>query len=130
MPWQRISSVAEMKFNVPNNCPTQKMAIETAHRTWPVPCPGPATSPSALRGHEKRGDGHQECAEGHPERQHVEARKRHVLGAHLDGQEIIAETRQRRGGQHEEDHDGPMHGHQLQVVLWSEDTTRRAVLGE
>ena len=33
MPWQRMSRVVEMKFNEPSNCPMQKMAIETAHRT-------------------------------------------------------------------------------------------------
>ncbi len=32
IPLQRISRVVEMKFNEPSNCPTQKMAIETAQR--------------------------------------------------------------------------------------------------
>src|SRR5579862_1588978 len=50
MPWQRMSRVVLMKFSAPSNCPMQKMPMEMAQKTWPVPCPGPATAPSALRG--------------------------------------------------------------------------------
>src|SRR5580658_4980665 len=50
MPRVRISSVVVMKFSEPSNWPTQKMAIESAHRTTPVPSPGPPTSPIALSG--------------------------------------------------------------------------------
>ena len=50
IPLQRMSSVVVMKFRAPSNWPTQKIAIETAHKTWPIPCPGPAIAPKALRG--------------------------------------------------------------------------------
>src|SRR5438309_180096 len=50
IPLVRISSVVVMKFNAPSNWPMQKRAIEVAQRTTPVPSPGPATDPTALRG--------------------------------------------------------------------------------
>ena len=50
MPRVRMSSVVVMKFNEPSNWPTQKMAIELAHRTTPIPCPGPDAGPIALSG--------------------------------------------------------------------------------
>src|ERR1700730_14594125 len=50
MPLARRSRVVGMKFNDPNSWPTQKRAIEVAQRTTPVPCPGPATLPTALSG--------------------------------------------------------------------------------
>ena len=65
-----------------------------------------------------------------PERHHVEVRERHVFRAGLDGQEEIAERGERGSGEHEEDHDGAVHGHQLQVVLRRHHVTRRARLGE
>src|SRR3984957_4816600 len=50
MPLVRMSSVVVMKFSDPSNCPTQKIAIELAHSTTPMPCPGPPTAPIALSG--------------------------------------------------------------------------------
>src|SRR5207247_6041248 len=50
MPRVRISSVVVMKFNAPSSWPTQNRAMEVAHRTTPVPSPGPATDPTALSG--------------------------------------------------------------------------------
>src|SRR5215470_12048464 len=50
MPLVRRSRVVVMKFREPSNWPTQKMAIDVAHSTTPVPSPGPATLPSALSG--------------------------------------------------------------------------------
>src|SRR6266404_5328520 len=50
IPLVRISSVVVMKFNDPSNCPIQKRVIETAQSTTPVPSPGPAMDPTALRG--------------------------------------------------------------------------------
>src|SRR5204862_6164845 len=50
MPLVRMSRVVVMKFKDPRNCPTQKRAIEIAHRTTPLPSPGPATDPTALSG--------------------------------------------------------------------------------
>jgi len=50
MPLQRISSTVEMKFRAPSNCPIQKIPMAAAQRTWPVPCPGPASFPIALSG--------------------------------------------------------------------------------
>src|SRR5271166_938090 len=49
-PLVRISRVVVMKFNDPNNWPMQKMPIDAAHKTTPVPSPGPPTAPTALSG--------------------------------------------------------------------------------
>src|ERR1700722_777973 len=50
IPLVRMSRVVVMKFKEPSNCPTQKMAIEEAHKITPRPCPGPDTEPTALKG--------------------------------------------------------------------------------
>src|ERR1700722_4665848 len=50
MPLQRISSVVVMKFSDPSNCPMQKIPIEVAQSTTPMPWPGPPTEPIALNG--------------------------------------------------------------------------------
>src|ERR1039458_352695 len=52
--------------------------------------------------------------------------ERHVFCAGLDGQEEIAECGERGGGEHEEDHDGAVHGHQLQVILRRHQSIREA----
>src|SRR5580692_7394356 len=49
-PFVLISKVVVMKFKEPSNWPMQKMAIEVAQRTTPVPSPGPPTEPTALSG--------------------------------------------------------------------------------
>src|SRR5450756_80538 len=50
IPLTRRSSVVVMKFNEPNNWPTQNRAMEAAQRTTPAPWPGPPTEPTALSG--------------------------------------------------------------------------------
>src|SRR5580704_6209266 len=50
MPLTRRSSVVVMKFNEPNNWPTQNSAMEIIQRTTPRPCPGPETAPTELSG--------------------------------------------------------------------------------
>src|ERR1700690_2543217 len=50
IPRVRISSVVVMKFSEPSNWPMQKIAMEVAHKTTPVPSPGPAAEPTALSG--------------------------------------------------------------------------------
>src|SRR5258706_10355656 len=50
IPLARRSSVVGIKFNAPNNWPMQNRAIESAQRTTPSPCPGPAAEPTALSG--------------------------------------------------------------------------------
>src|SRR5437868_6043540 len=50
IPLVRMSSVVVIKFKEPSNWPMQKIAIDAAQRTTPVPSPGPATDPSALSG--------------------------------------------------------------------------------
>ena len=50
IPRVRMSRVVVMKFSEPSNWPTQKRPIEIAHRTTPVPSPGPPTGPIAFRG--------------------------------------------------------------------------------
>jgi hypothetical protein len=100
MPFTRRSSVVVMKFNEPSNWPTQKIAIEIAQRTTPVPCPGTSDRTDGIqRGvlrpsaqsrtvtYKKRRDQNQKGRERHPERHHVEAGEGHVFRAHLDGQE-------------------------------------------
>ena len=57
-------------------------------------------------------------------------REGHVFGARLDGQKEIAECGERGGGEHKEDHDRAVHGHQLQVILRRHHVARRAGLGE
>ena len=75
--------------------------------------------------HEERRHHHHQRQEGGPERHHVQHRERHVLGADLDGQEVVAETALRHGGQHEEHHDGAVHGHQRKVQLGRHHAARR-----
>ena len=109
----------------------------------PCPRPGPATLPTALSGRvggpsaEGRSVADEECDtrtrkadERDPERHHVEVGKGHVFRAHLDGQKVIAEGGKGRSGENEEDHDGGMHGHQLQVVLRRHHIPGRAILGK
>src|SRR5689334_17019737 len=50
IPRVRMSRVVVIKLSEPNNCPTQKIAIASAHRTTPAPSPGPPTCPTALNG--------------------------------------------------------------------------------
>src|SRR6266403_5579882 len=50
MPLTLRSSVVVMKFNAPNNWPTQKSAMEIIQRITPSPWPGPATAPTELSG--------------------------------------------------------------------------------
>ena len=130
MPLTRRSSVVVMKFNEPNNWPTQNSAIEVIQRTTPRTLAGacdrthgiergvlrPATQGRSVAHEEGRHQNH-EAGECDPERHHVEVREGHVFGAYLDGQEEITEGREGSGREHKEDHDGAMHGHQLQVVL-------------
>src|SRR6267143_3302834 len=50
IPFARKSSVVEMKFSEPSNCPIQNSEIDIAQRFWPHPRPGPASLPTALSG--------------------------------------------------------------------------------
>ena len=70
---------------------------------------------------------HQECDKSSPERHHVKSRESHVFRADLNGQEIVSKTRERRIGQHEEDHEGAVHGQQREVVFGCHHTARRSV---
>ncbi len=88
---------------------------------------GPATQGRSIT-HEERRDQNQEGHERDPEGHHVEVGKGHVLGAYLNGQEVIAEGREWRRGEHEKDHDRAMHGHQLQVVLGRHHAAGCAIL--
>ena len=46
------------------------------------------------------------------------------------GKEIVAEAGEGSGGQDKEDHDGAVHGHQLQVILGREYAARSSGLGQ
>src|SRR5271157_4073028 len=50
IPLQRISSTVEIKFRAPSNWPMQKTPRAAAQMTCPVPSPGPAALPIALKG--------------------------------------------------------------------------------
>jgi hypothetical protein len=50
IPRVRMLSSVVMKFKAPSNEPTQKIAMLMIHRFMPIPCPGPAICPSALKG--------------------------------------------------------------------------------
>src|ERR1022692_3297234 len=50
IPRVRMSSVVVMKLSEPSNWPTQKIAMEVAQRTTPIPSPGPPAEPTALKG--------------------------------------------------------------------------------
>src|SRR5271156_3972875 len=50
MPLTRRSRVVVMKFNEPNNWPTQNNAMEIIQRMTPRPWPGPEIPPTELRG--------------------------------------------------------------------------------
>ena len=49
-PFVRRSSVVTMKFSAPISEATQKMKMLMIQRFIPIPCPGPADSPSADSG--------------------------------------------------------------------------------
>ena len=127
MPLARRSSMVVMKFSAPISDATQKIAMLMIHRSAPSCSPGPALGKRAQRrvagpavqrraaGDEERGEHDHERDERGPERKHVQDRERHVLRADLDRQEVIAESALRRRGQHEEHHDGAVHGQQAEV---------------
>ncbi len=128
MPLTRRSSVVVMKFSEPSNWPTQKMRDRSRPENYAHALAGAGNRahraqrrilrPSAQSGpvaNEERRDQNHEGHKCDPERHHVEAGEGHVLGADLNRQKEIAESREGRGGQHKEDHDGAVHGHQLQV---------------
>ncbi len=50
IPRVRMLSSVVMKFSAPSNEPTQKIAMLISKDSCPSPCPGPATSPTALNG--------------------------------------------------------------------------------
>ena len=68
-------------------------------------------------GHKEGRKHHPHAQEGDPEGQHVQHRKGHVVGPDLDWQEVIAESALRSRGQHEEHHDGAVHGKHGQIEL-------------
>src|SRR5947208_4180955 len=50
IPLHRRSRVVTMKFKAPSKDPTQKIAMDIAQRSCPIPKPGPASEPTALSG--------------------------------------------------------------------------------
>src|ERR1700742_4261238 len=50
MPGARILNTVVMKLIEPSNDARQKMAMLNIHKITPLPCPGPAISPTALKG--------------------------------------------------------------------------------
>src|SRR5271163_363493 len=50
IPLVRRSRVVAMKFRAPSRDAIQKIAIDIAHRFWPIASPGPASPPTALSG--------------------------------------------------------------------------------
>src|SRR5580698_5176000 len=105
------------------------MAIESAQRTTPVPSPGPPTSPIALNGaywvQPPRVGPVPTKNEDTKTRKPTNVTQNDIMlkcgngmsSAPTWGQEIITECREWSRREHEKDHDGGMHGHQLQVKL-------------
>ena len=50
MPGARMSIVVEMKFTELSSDAKQKIKMLTIHIVWPIPSPGPVTSPRPLSG--------------------------------------------------------------------------------
>ena len=105
MPLRAGRPVVAMKLIAPISEAPQKTAMLRIQSVCPMPCPGPAMRPTALSGgyavqpasgappcDEERRQHDDEREERGPERQHVEDRKRHVLGADLERQEVVAEA--------------------------------------
>ena len=67
--------------------------------------------------HKERAENHNEANERRPERKHVQDGERHVGRSNLNRQEVITESALRRGRQHEEHHDGAVHGQQGEICL-------------
>jgi len=59
----------------------------------------------------------------------VQDRKSHIRRADLNGQEVVAEAALWRGGEHEENHDGAMHGHQSEISLRLDVSQKRQDCG-
>ena len=72
-------------------------------------------------------DQHEESDERGPERHHVEARKRHILRAYLNGKKVISKSSEWRIRENEKDHDGSVHGHEREVVFGRHHAARSAI---
>lgn len=73
---------------------------------------------TGFRWAEKRGDHADYARDGKPEAQTSEARKRHLAGADLRGQEIGAEAGLRSAGQHNENHQRAVNERERSVGVW------------
>src|ERR1017187_5248034 len=105
MPWQRRSTVVAMKLMAPISEAPQKIAMLEIHKVWPRPSPGPVMRPAALSG----GYAVQPDSGAPPCTKNADTMT----------------TRARNVGQHEEHHDGAVHGHQRQVQLGRHHAARR-----
>src|ERR1051325_7099025 len=97
----------------------RRVARPTARRPYDRPARG-----------EDCGDEHAEADERSPEREHVEDWEGHVVGADLDGEEVVSEAALRRGRQHEEDHHRAVHRDEREVELLRHHAARRALWEE
>ncbi len=104
-----------MKLREPRSWPMQKIAADRAERG----IRGPAGNRRAIRNEERKNEDDEGGQRG-PEGHHVEARKRHILRADLDGEKIVPEAGEGRVGEHEENHERPVHGQQRQIVFGSD----------
>ncbi len=80
-------------------------------------------------GHEKGREHHDKAQKGGPEGEHVQHRESHIRRADLNGQEVIAESTLWRRGEHEENHDGSVHGHQSEISLGLDVSQKRQNCG-
>jgi hypothetical protein len=80
--------------------------------------------------HQEAGQHEQSGREGEPERCHVQPRKGHVGGTHLQRYEQVPEEADQKRHDREEDHDRAVHRHQRVVELGQQDASRRHGLRE
>jgi hypothetical protein len=113
-----------MKFSAPIKDAAQKIAMlatqtlarssglqRAQRRISSPPVKWRATAHKECRQHDHKGD------EGRPKGKHIQNRERHVGGADLNRQKVVAESALWRRGQHEEHHDGAVHRKQTQICF-------------
>src|ERR1035441_3483173 len=106
MPLVRISSVVVMKFKEPSSWPIQKIPMEAAQRTTPVPSPGPPTSPIALSGAywvqppRVRSESSKSRAAGQYRRSQWKPPREPHLSLHRDHQPLRSHSAERTGSSH------------------------------
>ncbi len=90
-----------------------KVASDASMQTIPHLAPGDPRP----AGHEETAYQNQHGEQVHPIAHHVEVRKPHVARPAHQGNEVVAETAEKQRGQQVDDHDHPVQGDELVVIL-------------